>query len=112
MSCETGCFEMQIECCESPVIKAGLTPGDDLMALITRPGSKTIYKREVTVDADGAITIDKATLPDGFLAYGYIELELRKGAGFTDVQTMTFGAVSYSCALLELVDVDLQPDEE
>lgn len=106
MSCETACYELQISCCESPKINAGLTAGDIIHVILTRPGSKKIYKREVIVDNDGAITIDKNYLPAAFFGYGYIEIQLMKGANFDTIQPFTFNNQQYDCVLLELIDID------
>lgn len=106
MSCDAGCYKLQIPCCETPVIKAGFTAGTDLVAILTRPGSSKVFKRTITVDEENAIAIDKATMPDGFFSSGFINLELRKGIDFNEVQLFTFNAVTYTCVLLEIVTTD------
>ncbi|MDB5200573.1 MAG: hypothetical protein JWO92_2536 [Chitinophagaceae bacterium] len=106
MSCETGCYEMQIECCETPIISNGLTPELALVAILTRPGSNKVYKRTIVVDAEGAIAIDKSTMPAGFFASGFINVILKKGADFAEEQLFTFDSVTYKCLLLEIVNTN------
>lgn len=107
MSCAAGCLELQIAPCTNPIIRAGLPATTLLQAIIKRPGSTTIYKREITTGGAGELEIDRGTLPDGFFAYGYFELELRKGSPeWATVQIFTVGSSTYQCALLEVADID------
>lgn len=107
MSCETSCFELQVQCCDDILIKAGLTPTDTLQAIIQKPAGANVYKREVVVDADGNITIEKVSLPPGFLATGFLNVQLKKGEDFTEEQLFTFNSKTYKCLQLELVDNDI-----
>ena len=106
MSCESACYELQVACCESPVIRAGLPVDETLQVILQRPGGKRVYKRQAVVDGTGAITIAKEDLPAGFFGYGYLELRLKAGNDFANDQSFTFDGKPYDCVLLEIVEID------
>jgi hypothetical protein len=105
MSCEKSCLEIQIPCCKSPTIQAGLTANTTYQFILKIVGKNKQYIKQITTAATGAFTIDKSIMPEGFFGYGYIEIEARTGVGFAQMQPFLKDSLSYNCLLLEIIDI-------
>ena len=106
MSCEKGCFQLIVKCCDSPKISVGLTADTTYQVTVNRVGNTQFYKQEVTTDNTGAFEINKSTFPAGYFAYGYLNVTIATGSDFETVQPITQNGIQYNCLLLELVDIE------
>jgi hypothetical protein len=102
MSCENGCLEISVRCCESPVIQLELLANTAFSVHINKPGSNRWYLLNGTTNNTGAVTLDKTKFPDGFFATGYLKGEFLDSNN--SVLPFTVDNTEYKCFLLELVD--------
>ena len=107
MSCGPGCLELAVQVCESPEIRVDLPADTALMAILQKPGSTNIYKREILTDGTGGFTLDKDSIPAGYFGYGYINIKFKKGELFDEDQPIGVeDSTQYNCLLLEIADID------
>jgi hypothetical protein len=108
MSCST-CFETRLQACPSSIVlTAGLAASTEYFWCLTSMTHGKIYQRKATTDIDGKLTLDTSTLPDGLLNAhsGFFSLEIRNGADYLEVIDLTFGTETFSCIMIEFVEVE------
>lgn len=108
MSCPTGCLLLNIANCSSPELTAGLQPLTEYRLMLWVPGSTKKYERTFTTDANGKLTIDKAILPHGFFAYGFIKVEIYMG---NVLQEITVDGKTYSCVMVGVEKGNQEPEQ-
>lgn len=105
MNCSS-CYELQVECCEDFILPVKLNAATQYYVVFKKPGSNKIFQKLLTSDADGNILISKADFPAGYFAAGlFYNVEIRSGADYKTVIPLTFFGDTYSCILIETVDI-------
>ncbi len=103
MSCNSGCFNLQVPSCGDPTIDVGLTPSTEYTVLIYKPGSGKDYSRKYTTDNTGKITIDHDEYPAGFFAPGFLNVVFYKDGTPAMFQKNN---KYHNCILMQMVQTD------
>jgi hypothetical protein len=107
MSCETGCFEAEIESCNDIVVRAGFPANFPLYWLLQRAFSHNIHQCITLTNSDGDLIIPKADLPAGLLIKGgQYKIRIKNGNDYLQPVTFLFGGTQYSCIMAELNSVN------
>lgn len=107
MSCESGCYEAQVNGCDDIILKAGLAASTAYYLQINKGQNGNVYQRQISTDIDAILTIETSLFPAGYFTGGYFNLKLRKASDYT-VQPLTFNAASYECVLLHISNIKVQ----
>jgi hypothetical protein len=110
MSCESACYEAQVNGCGNIILKAGLAASTAYYVQINKGNNSNVYQRQVVTDVDGVLTIIKADFPAGYFAPGYFNLKLRLANTYI-LQPMVFNAISYNCVLIQVINTDIETDD-
>jgi len=111
MNCPS-CYEMKVECCKDFTLPVKLTAVTQYYVVFSKPGSMTVFQKQLTSDADGNILISKADFPAGYFVAGvFYVVEIRDANNYTDILPLTFEGDVYNCILIKTVDItDLTND--
>lgn len=104
--CST-CFEATLKSCPDFInISAGLAADAEYYWVIRR-GNK-VRQKLVTTNAEGVLSIDATDFPDGYFnAFSpWTELQIREGANYLNVVTLSINGEDYDCINLSFSDIE------
>lgn len=104
MSCDSGCYNSQVNTCSDLLLKAGLELNTNYFIQLAKSGKTTIHQALFTSDGGGNVEILQQAYPDGFFTPGFYKLTVKKESDFS-AQTLTFGGDPYSCVMLEIRNI-------